>query len=84
MRKLEIMIQRIYFYETGDCKCSEYLSNVTETGNCEDPWKEKESVEFRLWCYVETPSSCDDLVPSESHPGKEWSYIACQRRIGVV
>ena len=53
-------------------------------GNCEDPWRDTENVEFRLWCYVEKPSSCDDLVSSVHHPGKEWSYIACQRRIGVV
>ena len=68
--------------EADNCHCSEFVSNKTWEGNCEDLWLDQGTKELKLWCYVQQPSNCSDLAPSKHHPGKDWSYVACQRRIG--
>ena len=61
------------------CNCMQLLSKFG-TGNCEDIWKDIETGNTRLWCYVEEDSNCTDKQKSEFHSGRFWSYLACQRR----
>ena len=63
---------------SASCTCSAFISNKNGQGNCEYLWKGE------LWCYVNQPSNCKDLGNSTSHPGKQWSLIACKERRGNV
>ena len=61
------------------CDCSEILSKLG-TGNCESLWRDNESDNVKLWCYIDNPSKCSDQSPSEFHPGRYWSYLGCEQR----
>ena len=50
----------------------------TGQGNC----KQKSGMaEFlgKYTCYVNQPSSCNDLMPSKSNPGEMVSMIPCEK-----
>ena len=60
-----------FFPNTGNCKCTNYVSN-NGYGNCSKDYGDKGPL-----CYVEEPSTCPDVVNSQSEKGKRFSYEAC-------
>merc|ERR1712186_262141 len=57
------------------CQCSSLTFRDTEgvvQGNCNTV-----DSTGAQWCYVESYSTCQDLVPSQRFPHNPWSYEAC-------
>merc|ERR1712014_113535 len=57
------------------CQCSSLTfrdSSGVVQGNC----KTVDSTGAQ-WCYVDSYSTCQDLVPSQRFPHNPWSYEAC-------
>merc|ERR1712096_519194 len=61
-----------------DCTCSEF-TNSNGIGKCQHRVKIGDSIAFggQVACYVNHPTSCSDVIPSESNPGKYLSAEAC-------
>merc|ERR1712112_307430 len=61
-----------------DCTCSEFTNN-NGIGKCQHRVKIGDAIAFggQVACYVNEPTSCSDVIPSESNPGKYLSAEAC-------
>ena len=53
-----------------NCSCSTYV-DINGHGNC------KKELQKRPICYVNEPSSCQDLRTNKSENGKRYSWEAC-------
>ena len=54
------------------CTCKDLVA-ASGYGNCQKEYKGKPM------CFVELPSSCNDLHNSSSSPGEQWSFEACSQ-----
>ena len=64
----------------GDCSCSSFVSNYGY-GNCQKSYQEKGPI-----CYVNEPSTCNDLEIAKSSTnavGKKYSLEACSKNQGI-
>ena len=59
-----------------NCSCNEYV-NADGYGNCQKTIGGK-----GLACYVNQPSTCQDLVNSATDNGKQYSWEACMQGHG--
>ena len=56
----------------GDCSCSNYVTK-TGYGNCEKDLRRKGVI-----CYVNEPSTCNDLRESSRYDHRRYSWEACR------
>ena len=69
--KLYIFLQKI----TASCACKDFV-NSGGHGNCQTASQSNDH-HGRKMCYVVQPSTCKDLVNSNSNPGEQFSEEAC-------
>ena len=67
--KMTEIFNLILFILNLGCMCKD-MSTADGYGNCQKD----------LGCYVEQPSSCNDLELSYTIPGEKWSYQACSQK----
>ena len=65
---LEFLSLILFILDLG-CLCKDLITS-DGYGNClKDPS-----------CYVQQPSSCDDVKDSTVSPGEKWSFQACSQK----
>ena len=66
-------------HNLGDCSCSPF---VTETGygNCQKPTRNEP--EKGPICYVNTPTTCSDVIDEDSRAPTGYSWDACNNHKG--
>ena len=60
------------------CTCHDFI-NAGGHGQCKT---NHSTTGGRQFCYVNQPSNCTDLLPSETDPGKKISAEACNKGNG--
>ena len=66
---------------SGDCSCSEFLTE-DGYGNCKKPTENEP--EKGPFCYVNTPSTCSDVIDEDSKASTGYSWEACNNNRGKL
>ena len=66
---------------SGDCSCSEFLTE-DGYGNCKKPTKNEP--EKGPFCYVNIPSTCSDVIDEDSKAQTGYSWEACNNSRGKI